>query len=102
MYIYPFNTLVEQTKQTLQKLFPDKDLQKQIVVVNSLTPIAEEQENTDDSEKYYQKSLLDSSVFGLSIYSVDTRVSFFNLLFGSRKEDIFGFFSAVTGDYRFG
>lgn len=91
MYIYPFNTLVEQTKQTLQKLFPDKDLQKQIVVVNSLTPIAEEQENTDDSEKYYQKSLLDRQFLDYP-FILSTHVSFFNLLFGSRKEDIFGFF----------
>ena len=59
MYIYPFNTLVEQTKKTLHNLFADEELQKQIVVVNSLMPIAVDEDYSEDEEEYYQKSLLD-------------------------------------------
>ena len=50
MYIYPFNTLVEQTKKTLHNLFADEELQKQIVVVNSLMPIAVDEDYSEDEE----------------------------------------------------
>lgn len=95
-YIYPFNTLVEQNRQTLQELFPKKELQDKIAVVNSLTPIKEIKNDDEDSEKYYQKALLDRQFLNYN-FILSTHVSFFNLLFGHKKEDVFGFFS----NYRF-
>lgn len=91
MYIYPFNTLVEQTKKTLHNLFADEELQKQIVVVNSLMPIAVDEDYSEDEEEYYQKSLLDRQFLNYPLI-LSTHVSFFNLLFGHKKEDVFGFF----------
>lgn len=90
-YIYPFNTLVEQNRQTLQKYFSDKKLQEQIVVVNSLTPIGNSSRDEMYTTDYYQKVLLDRQFLNYPII-LSTHVSFFNLLFGNHKEDVFGFF----------
>jgi CRISPR-associated endonuclease/helicase Cas3 len=88
-YIYPFNTLVEQNKKTLDKLFTNDKYKRQIVVVNSLTPLPSGR-TEEDSTEYYQKQLLDRQFLNYPII-LSTHVSFFNLLFGSQKEDIFGF-----------
>lgn len=91
-YIYPFNTLVEQNMKTLSELFKDKKLQDQIVVVNSLTPITvKENIKNEDSTNYYQEALLDRQFLNYPMI-LSTHVSFFNVLFGSKKEDIFGFY----------
>ena len=92
-YIYPFNTLVEQNRQELNKLFPDKKYQDQIVVVNSLTPLPQNNRkclDADDSSDFYQKLLLDRQFLNYP-FILSTHVSFFNLLFGSQKEDVIGF-----------
>lgn len=93
LYIYPFNTLVEQNLQSMKKLFPDENLRNQIVVVNSLTPISDAKNCIADeaTEHYYQNLLLDRQFLNYPII-LSTHVSFFNLLFGENKEDIFGFF----------
>lgn len=80
-YIYPFNTLVEQNMKTLSKLFKDKKLQDQIVVVNSLTPITvKENIKNEDSTNYYQEALLDRQFLNYPMI-LSTHVSFFNVLF---------------------
>lgn len=92
-YIYPFNTLVEQNRQTLNKLFPQKKFQDQIVVVNSLTPLPQshrECKDTDDSTNFYQKQLLDRQFLNYPLI-LSTHVSFFNLLFGDKQGDVMGF-----------
>jgi len=93
-YIYPFNTLVEQNRKTLRELFPDEKLQEKIAVVNSLIPIKEKENPGEDSIKYYQESLLDRQFLNYD-FILSTHVSFFNLLFGHKKEDIFGFFQLI-------
>lgn len=92
-YIYPFNTLVEQNRQVLNKLFPQQKYQDQIVVVNSLTPLPQSYKNCldfDDSSDFYQKLLLDRQFLNYPLI-LSTHVSFFNLLFGARKEEVIGF-----------
>ena len=92
-YIYPFNTLVEQNRQTLNKLFPQQKYQDQVVVVNSLTPLPQSYKKNldfDDSSNFYQKLLLDRQFLNYPLI-LSTHVSFFNLLFGTRKEDVIGF-----------
>lgn len=88
-YIYPFNTLVEQNRGNLEKIFSEKELSQQITVVNSLTPIKIKNEETD-SKEYYQKALLDRQFLNYPII-LSTHVSFFNTLFSCKKEDLFGF-----------
>ena len=92
-YIYPFNTLVEQNKQNLNELFPKKEYQDQIVVVNSLTPLPKNYKknfDVEDSGEYYQTLLLDRQFLNYSVV-LSTHVTFFSLLFGSKKEDVIGF-----------
>lgn len=90
LYIYPFNTLVEQNKNTLNTLFSQQKFQEQIVVVNSLTPLPNHYNNEEDSQIYYQKLLLDRQFLNYP-FILSTHVSFFNLLFGYKKEDVIGF-----------
>lgn len=76
-YIYPFNTLVEQNQNSLNNLFDKQELQKQIVVVNSLTPLPDMHQNEEDSKQYYQKVLLDRQFLNYPLI-LSTHVSFFN------------------------
>lgn len=86
-YVYPFNTLVEQNKNTLYKSFDCDILKNKIAVVNSITPI---KTIKDDTKNYYKNALLDRQFLNYP-FILTTHVSFFNTLFGNRKEDIFSF-----------
>lgn len=114
LYVYPFNTLVEQNIETLRNSFGDQsELMDNITVVNSLTPIRTEKKykqnlpytkrreidlrNRDWEEEeeklpteYYQSALLDRQFLNYSIV-LTTHVSLFRFLFGSEKEDLFAF-----------
>lgn len=66
-YVYPFNTLVEQNMNSMEKIFGQKeDIMSNIAVVNSITPYKVKNSsniNLYKDEKYaiedYQKILLD-------------------------------------------
>lgn len=99
-YIYPFNTLVEQNMDSLKKIFGSEErILSMIAVVNSVTPIKTKEENysellyeadTDMTEKYYQKALLDRQFLNYP-FILTTHVSLFRMLFGYQKESLFGF-----------
>lgn len=106
-YVYPFNTLVEQNRQSMEKLFADEKLRESIAVVNSITPIADikyfekgknessayraaEADEDEDITEYYTKALLDRQFLNYPIV-LTTHVSLFRTLFGKSKEDLFGF-----------
>lgn len=85
-YIFPFNTLVEQTKKQLEKIF-EKELK--IEVINSITPIKEKTDDEQENEESkYQKSYM-SRLFFHNELILTTHISFFNILFGTTKEDNF-------------
>jgi len=85
-YIFPFNTLVEQTKKQLKDIF-GKSLN--IEVINSITPIKETSDiEQEDIESKYQKSYM-SRLFFHNELILTTHISFFNILFGTTKEDNF-------------
>lgn len=88
--IYPFNTLVEQNRSTMEKLFSAKTYDD-IAVVNSLTSIKTDEEYTEDSREYYEKALLDRQFLNYPVI-LSTHVSFFDMLFGTRRESPFGFY----------
>lgn len=51
-YIYPFNTLVEQNLETLEKVFADnEDIKQNIAVINSITPIKVSEKDLNDNEE---------------------------------------------------
>ncbi len=85
-YIFPFNTLVEQTKKQLEKIFENE---LNIEVINSITPIKEKTDDEqEDNESKYQKSYM-SRLFFHNELILTTHISFFNILFGTTKEDNF-------------
>ncbi len=83
-YIFPFNTLVEQTKNVFDDIFGD-DLD--IEVINSISPI-EFKDNQENKESNYTKSYI-NRLFFHSEAIITTHVALFNILFGTSKEDNF-------------
>ena len=97
-YIYPFNTLVEQNLETLEKIFADNESIKQnIAVINSITPIkVSEKDLNDNGEKdVYQKALLDRQFLNYPMI-LSTHVSLFNIIFGNRQSDVFAFYQLAN------
>ena len=82
-YIFPFNTLVEQTAKTLSNYFSDKDM----AIVNSVTPLSNNRKNDDEETNY--NSLWLNRLFNNYPLVVTTHVNFFNALFGTNKEQVF-------------
>lgn len=90
MYIYPFNTLVEQNLKSIEKIFGNtKDIMANISIVNSVTPIIKEGDNY--SYEDYERALLDRQFFNYPI-TLSTHVTLFDLLFGINKESGFAFY----------
>lgn len=98
-YIFPFNTLIEQTKSIfINDLFNSvKDIEKDVVVINSITPIQtyDEEEDNKDVKEYstkqkidYEKSLLNKQFLHYPIV-LTTNIGFFNYLFGVSREESF-------------
>jgi CRISPR-associated endonuclease/helicase Cas3 len=88
-YVFPFNTLVEQTKKTLDEIF-DKNTQGSIkvAVINSITPIITEEEKAlnDETKRIdYKKDYLNRQMIHYPV-SLTTHVNFFNYLFGTGRE----------------
>lgn len=100
-YIYPFNTLVEQNKVIIDKIFGnDNKILDQIAVVNSITPIKinDIKKESDKDYEYldledfnkYSKAFLDRQFLNYP-FILTTSVGIFNTMFSSKKEDIFPF-----------
>lgn len=97
-YIYPFNTLVEQNLETLEKIFADNEAIKQnIAVINSITPIKVSEKDLNDNEEkdVYQKALLDRQFLNYPMI-LSTHVSLFNIIFGNRQSDVFAFYQLAN------
>ncbi len=95
-YIYPFNTLIEQNIESLKNIYgKDQEIFQNIAVINSVTPIkldlkAKEKEEETEYTLYYQKALLDRQFLNYPMI-LSTHVSLFDMMFGDRKESVFGF-----------
>lgn len=95
-YVFPFNTLVEQTKESLSAAFNcDETILNGITVVNGITSIKKIY-YTDDGEWDfpkdgiidYEQSLLGRQFLHYPIV-LTTHVNFFNILFGTNRESVF-------------
>lgn len=97
-YIYPFNTLVEQNKETLETLFSNENILNQIKVVNSITPITDTGNKKNTEEEYtaqetyidYDKILLDRQFLNYPLI-IMTHVGIFDILIGNSKENMMAF-----------
>lgn len=95
-YVYPFNTLIEQNIETLNKIFGNNNVKEEIAVINSIVPIKTKQnlDNNEDGDvinkenRDYVISLLDRQFLHYPIV-LTTHVSIFNYLFGTSKENLF-------------
>ena len=95
-YIYPFNTLVEQNMNCMEKVFGHKkEIMSQIAVVNSLEPLKdrkeEDESNTKKTAQDYQRILLDRQFLNYPIV-LSTHVMLFRTMFGNSREDAFAFY----------
>lgn len=90
-YIFPFNTLVEQTKVSISNAFNnDPSIAKDVTVINSITPInVDEEVITKDDEKIkYEKAFLGRQFLHYPII-LTTHINFFEHLFGTSKDEVF-------------
>jgi CRISPR-associated endonuclease/helicase Cas3 len=84
-YIFPFNTLVEQTKSVFDDIFGST---LKIEIINSITPMKIDEKTQEDKESEYTKSYV-NRLFFHSPAIITTHVALFNILFGTSKEDNF-------------
>ena len=94
IYVFPFNTLVEQTKKTMDDIF-SRDLQNQyrVAMVNSVTPIVTEKERESDlvePDINYKEELLQRQMLQYPV-TLTSHVNFFNMLFGVGRESNLAF-----------
>lgn len=102
-WVYPFNTLVEQNKENLKKIYKNKeDVLRKIATINSLTPIKVDKKENEkekelddeftDEEKYrkYAYALLNRQFLNYPMILI-THVGMFDSMFGRSKENIFSF-----------
>lgn len=95
MYIYPFNTLVEQNLNTVEKLFGNEvDIISNISVVNSITPLIKEGDNKYSFDEC-EKALLDRQFFNYPI-TLSTHVTLFDIMFSKHKESGFAFYQLAN------
>ena len=95
MYIYPFNTLVEQNLKTIEKIFGnDEEIMSHISVVNSVTPILKDGNENHEFDDY-EKALLDRQFFNYPI-TLSTHVTLFDLMFGNSRESGFAFYQIAN------
>ena len=90
-YVYPFNTLIEQNLESMEKIFGGSKVMEDIAVVNSMKPIPMDRVKLKTDElQYYQEALLNRQFLNYPMI-LTTHVSLFDTMFGSRKESTFGF-----------
>lgn len=87
-YIFPFNTLVEQTNVSLREIFQGSFLEENISVINSITPIKEVENEDGRAQIDYERSLLNRQFIHSPIV-LTTHVHFFENLFGIDRESSF-------------
>lgn len=80
-YVFPFNTLVEQTAEVLSEYFSDS-----AVVINSVTPIVNEEVKLEDPD--YEAMLINRINNNYPLV-ITTHVNFFNALFGVERVQSF-------------
>lgn len=97
IYVYPFNTLVEQNVENLTNCFQSNDIMKKVAVVNSVTPIKidEEASTLYSKNEKYQQALLDRQFLNYPII-LTTHVSLFDTMFGNNRESSFGFYQLAN------
>lgn len=95
-YVFPFNTLVEQTKNVFEEIFNNNsDEQLNYQIINSITALntkekkqEEEEQKQEEEETKYEKTYL-ARLFFHEPLIITTHVQLFSILFGTNKENNF-------------
>ena len=96
IYAYPFNTLVEQNKKTLEEYYSNTEYLSLISILNSITKITSEFDGDQDYDlKDFTKMVLDRQ-FLHSPFLITSSVKVFEILFGNQKQDLFGLYQIVN------
>ena len=93
-YVYPFNNLVEQNRESLDNIFKNTALENDIAVVNSLEEIVVNETKDEDICNKYQRALLDRQFLNYP-FILTTHVSLFDTLFGDTAASCFGFIQLI-------
>ena len=94
IYVYPFNTLVEQNYKSLSEIYDGNgDILKNIAVVNSLTSFSVNE--TIEEDKRYKLAYLDRQFLNYPMI-LTTHVSLFDTLFGNGKPSTFGLYQLAN------
>lgn len=100
IYVYPFNTLIEQNINSLKDVFGKSSVMEKIAVVNSVNPIKKDEkkwekikreEKEKDEEEFYQKVLLDRQFLNYP-FVLTTHVNLFEIMFSHLKESAMSFY----------
>ncbi|TYQ16314.1 UNVERIFIED_CONTAM: CRISPR-associated Cas3 family helicase [Acetivibrio alkalicellulosi] len=83
-YVFPFNTLVEQTAEVFSDIF---EKGKDFAIINSITPIVVRDNVIDEEDEKidYETSILDRQFLHYPII-ITTHINLFNYLFGNGRE----------------
>lgn len=81
-YIFPFNTLVEQTKSSIEDVLGKEIVEGKMGIINSLTPIIDSKEEVPN----YDKAVTDREFLHYPLV-LTSHVNFFKYLFGVSKKD---------------
>ncbi|OCS02463.1 CRISPR-associated helicase Cas3' [Campylobacter fetus] len=92
-YVFPFNTLISQSKSIFESIFGDEF---DISVINSITPPKFNKGNDqENSESKYDKTYI-NRVFYNHPFILTSHVALFKTLFGISKEENYGLFSLAN------
>lgn len=92
-YVFPFNTLISQSKSIFESIFGDEF---DISVINSITPPKfNEGNDQENSESKYDKTYI-NRVFYNHPFILTSHVALFKTLFGISKEENYGLFSLAN------
>ncbi|MDE5140102.1 CRISPR-associated helicase Cas3' [Paenibacillus larvae subsp. larvae] len=94
IYIFPFNSLIEQTKETLDRIFDKPELGNyRVEVINSITPMvtkAEAEGEQKEPDIDYRAVLLQRQLLQYPV-TLTSHVNFFHYLFGTGRESNLAF-----------
>ncbi|TCW46910.1 CRISPR-associated endonuclease/helicase Cas3 [Bacillus thuringiensis] len=87
VYVFPFNTLIEQTKSTFSKIYSEELQEKyRISLVNSVTPIVTKSElEMEEPTLKYEEELFRRQMLQYPV-TLTSHVNFFNYIFGVGRE----------------
>lgn len=90
LYVYPYNSLIEQNYESLEQTF-DAELLQHIAVYNSITPI---KLNKKVESQVYEGSLLDWQFLNYP-FLLTSHVNLFHILFSNEREYALRFFQLI-------